>query len=179
MAMNDIKRVTDPVPGNLPADDAAELIDSPREDTTVDYGMDVQSPMLSRLFELWRRKHVEGNLPGRNDFDPTEMKECLGNIFILEYVPDIDNFRYTLIGTKIVKWVGVDNTGKLVDDVFDDRMRLFYKGLQARQVPVHTTGPVVWRDKEHVTYELITLPLSDDKQVVNRFIGAMDFHMKC
>lgn len=161
------------------ADDAAELVDSPRKDAVVDYGMDIQSPMLSRLHDLWRRKHVEGNLPARGDFDPVEMRDCLGHIFIIESVPDIDNFRYTLIGTNIVKWVGVDNTGKLVDEVFDERMRLFYKVLQARKVPVRTTGPVVWRDKEHVNYELIVLPLSDDKRTANRFIGAMEFHMKC
>jgi hypothetical protein len=177
--MNDIKRVTDPVPGNLPADDKPALIDSPREDATVDYGMGIQSPVLLRLHELWRCKHVEGKLPGRNDFDPVEMKDCLGNIFLLEHVRDIDNFRYTLIGTKIVGWVGVDNTGKLVDEVFDERVRLFYKGLQARKIPARTIGKVVWRDKEHVTYEAIMLPLSEDKRTVNRFIGAMEFHMSC
>jgi len=131
------------------------------------------------LYELWRSRHVGGDLPARGDFDPVEMKECLGNIFILEYVSELDNFRYTLIGTKMVTWLGVDNTGKLVDEIFDDRMRLFYKNLQERKVPVRTTGPVAWRGKEHVSYELIVLPLSEDKKMVNRFIGAMDFHMKC
>lgn len=162
-----------------PSDDGLELVDSPREGVITDYGMDIQSPMLLRLYELWRNRHADGTLPGRSDFDPVEMKECLGNIFILEYVPDLDNFRYTLIGTKIVNWVGVDNTGKMVDEIFDDRMRQFYKGLQARQLPVRTSGKVVWRDKDHVSYELVTLPLSDDKRMVNRFIGAMDFHMSC
>lgn len=179
MTMNDTSKGADTVSGALPADDTPALVNSPRDDAIADYSMDIQSPMLMRLYELWQSRHVGGRLPGRSDFDPVEMKECLGNIFILEYVPELDNFRYTLIGTKIVNWVGVDNTGKMVDEIFDDRMRQFYKGLQSRQVPVRTSGKVVWRDKEHVAYELVTLPLSDDKQVVNRFIGAMDFHMKC
>jgi len=179
MMTKDTSKGIDMVPAPLPAEDTPALVHSPRDDATADYEMDIQSPMLMRLYELWRHRHADGTLPGRRDFDPVEMKDCLGNIFILEYVPDIDNFRYTLIGTKIVNWVGVDNTGKLVDEIFDDRMRQFYKGLQARQVPVRTSGKVVWRDKEHVAYELVTLPLSDDKRTVNRFIGAMDFHMKC
>lgn len=178
MTMSDIKRVTD-LARVSPPDDVTEQVNGPREDATVDYEFGIQSPMLMRLHDLWRRKHHDGDLPGRSDFDPVEMKDCLGHIFILEYVPDIDNFRYTLIGTKMVTWLGVDNTGKLVDEIFDDRMRLFYKGLQERKVPVRTTGPVAWRGKEHVSYELVVLPLSEDKRIVNRFIGAMEFHMKC
>jgi hypothetical protein len=179
MMTKDTSKGIDMVPAPLPAEDTPALVHSPRDDATADYEMDIQSPMLMRLYELWRHRHADGKLPARGDFDPVEMKECLGNIFLLEYLPDIDNFRYTLIGTKIAGWVGVDNTGKLVDEVFDERVRLFYKGLQAREVPARTIGKVVWRDKQHVAYEAIMLPLSDDKRTVNRFIGAMEFYMKC
>lgn len=144
----------------------------PHQDVVLDVEVKLESPRLILLHELWRGKCREGRLPARRDFDPPEMKEVLGAIFLTEYVPAQDDFRYTLIGTEIVKWVGVDNTGRFVGELFGDHGRSFYRLVRTARKPARIHGTVHWRDKRHVRFELLALPLADDGETVDRVIGA-------
>lgn len=143
----------------------------------VDFALDCQSPSVRAVVELWRSKSIPGRLPARADFDPARMKPYLGDLFLVESLPEIDNFRYTLIGTRITGWVGVDNTGQLVDAVLGEHTRLLYCKIRDESIPVRAFGPVGWRQKHFLRYEVAILPLSDNKTVVNRFLGVMAFTM--
>lgn len=143
----------------------------------VDYGLGFQSPTLRAVFDLWRDKWQNGLLPARGDFDPMEMKPYLGDLFIVESLPEIDNFRYTLIGTRITGWVGVDNTGQLVDAILGEHTRRLYCTLRDEARAGRAFGPVGWRDKDFLRYEVGIFPLSDDKKTVNRFLGCMEFFL--
>ena len=144
----------------------------PHEDVVLDSEVRLESPRLISLHDLWRGKCREDRLPARRDFDPPEMKDVLGAIFLTEYVPEQDDFRYTLIGTEIVKWVGVDNTGRLVGELFGDHGRSFYRLVRTRKKPARIHGTVHWRYKRHVRFELLALPLADDGESVDRIMGA-------
>ena len=100
------------------------------------------------------------------------MRDCLGSVFLVEALPEQDDFRYTLIGTEIVKWVGVDNTGRMVGELFGEHSRSFYRLVRTSGKPARIHGTMHWRDKRHVRYELIALPLADDGQKVDRIMGA-------
>ena len=156
---------------------AAELPSSPSDGLPCDCDPDMklESPLLRGLLERWRERHVAGALPGRGDFDPLELREYLGSIFVVKEEPETDDFRYTLIGTRITEQVGVDNTGRTVGEVFGRPGQVLYRAIRDGAMPMRVHGQVVWRDQEHKSYETLILPLADDGRRVDRFIGAMVF----
>ena len=142
---------------------------------TWDEAVELRSPLLRRLHGLWLGKCRNGSIPARRDFDPLEMRDCLGLLFLAEAVPALGDFRYTLIGSEIVREVGVDNTGRLVGEVFgDDGLRLYRRVRELRR-PIRVHGTVGWRDKDYKAFEAVLMPLADDGLTVDRFIGAMVF----
>ena len=42
-------------------------------------------------------------MPLRKDIDPLELKDHLGSLNIIECLPERDDFRYRLIGTRIAE----------------------------------------------------------------------------
>lgn len=144
----------------------------PHEDVVLDLALDLGAPRLILLHDIWCGKCRAGRLPARRDFDPIKMKDVLGIIFLTEYVPARDDFRYTLIGTEIVNWLGVDNTGSMVGDLFGAHGHSFYRLVRTSGKPARLHGTVHWRDKRHVRFELLALPLADDGVTVDRIMGA-------
>lgn len=137
----------------------------------------LEAPLLRRLHGLWQGKCDGDRLPARRDFDPLEMRECLGSIFLVEAVPELDDFRYTLIGSEIVRQVGVDSTGKRVSEVFGEPGLALYREVRDRRRPIRVHGAVDWKQKSYKAYEAVLMPLADDGRSVDRFIGAMVFSM--
>ena len=142
-----------------------------------DTDLAVESPLLRRLLELWRSKRQGERLPCRGDFDPIDMRDCLGSVFLAEAVPDADDFRYTLIGSEITRHVGIDNTGRLVGEVFGEPGLALYGKVRDERRPIRVHGVVDWRDKEYKPYEALIMPLAGDGRSVDRFIGGMTFGM--
>lgn len=137
----------------------------------------LESPLLLRLHGLWLAKCRDRLIPARRDFDPVEMRDCLGSVFLVEAVPGLDDFRYTLIGSEIVREVEVDNTGRLVGEVFGAGGLVLYRKVRDERRPIRVHGAVDWRQKDYKAYEAVLMPLADDGVTVNRFIGAMVFAM--
>lgn len=105
------------------------------------------------------------------------MRACLGSVFLVEAMPEIDDFRYTLIGSEITRHVGIDNTGRRVGEVFGAPGLELYRKVRDERRPIRVHGAVDWRQKDYKTYEAVLMPLAADGRHVNRFIGAMVFAM--
>ncbi|MBU0726511.1 MAG: PAS domain-containing protein [Alphaproteobacteria bacterium] len=142
-----------------------------------DTQMAVESPLLQQLYTLWLDKRRGNLLPARADFDPMEMRDCLGSLFIVETVPDIDDFRYRLIGIDITRASQRDSTGKLISEVFGDIGLALYRKVRDERLPIRVYGPLDWLGRDFIGYETIILPLADDGREVNRFIGGMVFQI--
>tara|TARA_E500000305_G_scaffold60951_2_gene48737 strand:+ start:261 stop:776 length:516 start_codon:yes stop_codon:yes gene_type:complete len=140
-----------------------------------DTGLKLESPLLRAFLSYWRGKAGPEGLPARSDFDPVEMKRFLGNLFLVVPEKEADDFRYSLIGTKITDHVGIDNTGRTVGDVFGKPGLELYRSVRDERRPIRVHGFVEWRQKEFLSYESVILPLSDDAVNVNHFVGAMVF----
>lgn len=137
----------------------------------------LEAPLLLQLYRLWQDKCDGDLLPARRDFDPLEMRECLGSIFLVEAVPEADDFRYTLIGSQIVHHIGADSTGKQVSEVFGATGLALYRKVRDGRRPIRVHGAVDWKQKNYKVYESVLLPLADDGRSVDRFIGAMVFEI--
>ncbi|MGD8810110.1 MAG: PAS domain-containing protein, partial [Gammaproteobacteria bacterium] len=67
-------------------------------------------------------------LADRASFDVFQLRPWLGYIMILDAVPETDDFRYRMYGTRIAEQSGFDMTGKLVS-AFDSPVGTFFAGL--------------------------------------------------
>lgn len=109
----------------------------------------------------------KGELGGREYFPVEKLMSWLGNIMILEYLPDADDFRYRLYGSEIASRSGFDMTGKCVSDfhsVMGDIFRAQYlKAVEERCLIVsrnpylHSRAPCDW--------ERIICPVTDGKKI--------------
>lgn len=135
----------------------------------------LESALLQEFVSYWRQKAGPEGLPARNDFDPVEMKRFLGSLFLAVPEPEIDDFRYTLIGTTITEQVGVNNTGRTVGEVFGAPGLELYRKVRDERAPIRIHGTVEWRRKEFLVYESVLLPLADNAESVDHFVGMMVF----
>lgn len=142
-----------------------------------DSDMKVEAPLLLRLYTLWQEKCRGDLLPARADFDPLEMRDCLGSVFLAEVLPEEDDFRYTLVGSDITRVVQRDSTGKRIGEVFGAAGLTLYRKVRDERRPMRVHGPVDWLGRDYIGYETVILPLADDGRQVNRFIGGMVFRL--
>lgn len=141
-----------------------------------DRDLALEAPLLLRLHGHWADRCRDGRLPARSQFDPVDMRWAMGSIFLVEARPELEDFRYTLIGSEIVRNAGVDNSGRLVSEVFGATGLALYREIRDERRPIRVHGPMHWRNKLYRGHETLILPLADDGRTVDRFIGGMVFH---
>jgi len=137
---------------------------------------ELPDPKLNRFHEIWLSKCQGGRLPGRGDFDPTELPpEFLPWITIFDV--EEERFRVRIVGTGIVAALEFDATGRYTDELPNT------KALEARArwavgnaKPYFMTDlPIPW-DQEHYTrYSVICLPLANDGIDVDKLLYMMTF----
>src|SRR5713226_1460082 len=75
--------------------------------------LDIHHPLLRRLLDLWNAKRGDRPMPVRADFDVFELKDWLGNLMLIEVLPEASEFRYRLYGSVLASYYNRDLTGKL------------------------------------------------------------------
>lgn len=119
------------------------------------------------LFKYWTSIHPSEGLPGRRDFDPTEIPQLLPKLWLVDAVGMPVRFRFRLVGTAITSFTGRDSTGKWLDEVYDDFPNT---GACRRMKRCATTGEPLYQrgniisnpDTEGLEAERIYLPLASD-----------------
>lgn len=76
----------------------------------------ISDPNVRKFLELWRASHRDGRLPGKEFLDPLRLRFLLGSISLLEIQNLPLRFRYRLVGTDIVQRLGMELTGRWLDD---------------------------------------------------------------
>lgn len=155
----------------------AEPSDRSKSDEPDDWdrSLAIESPLLRQLHRYWLSRCRDGDLPARADIEPTMIKGCLGSVFLAVAVPEKNDFRFSLIGTTIVQYLGADNTGRLVSEVYGDPGLRLYGAVRDGARPMRISGVLDWRRKEHMAYEAVLMPLADDGRTVDRLMGGMAF----
>ena len=57
------------------------------------------------------------SVPVRPDIDITELRECIGNLLMLQVEDGGRDFRYLVHGTQVARDYGQDLTGKRITDI--------------------------------------------------------------
>jgi hypothetical protein len=138
--------------------------------------MSLNSPLLRRLYEDWkaRRNH---RIPRRADFDPATLSYILGSLSLIEVCRDPLRFRARVHGTNLAQHLGVEFTGKFLDEAQpSEYFRLVIEHLtdvveQERPsfawLVNEVMQPPVWEN------ESLVLPLSRDGDSVDYLFAAV------
>lgn len=141
--------------------------------------MILSAPILRRLYEDWRiRRHCR--IPRRADFDPAALSYVLGSMSLLEVWRDPLRFRARVHGTSLAQHLGVEFTGKFLDEAPQNKYyRLVTEHLT--DVVVNERPSFAWlvNEYEHppiLENESLVLPLSRDGERVDYLLAAVVHH---
>lgn len=138
--------------------------------------LDIKSPELRRLNEDWEQRRRGREFPARADFDPVDLKYILGDLSLIEVLHDPLRFRFRLHASNLVDRGGIDLTGRLLDDLPDERRR--NNALRHYHTVIESRRPsVVFLENEYTDQrswhcEVLVLPLAADGVTIDMLMLA-------
>lgn len=139
-------------------------------------------PTLAAIKAYWDAKRGDRPMPSRADISPSDLKEHLGWICMLDALPDYADFRYRLVGTKVTRYFRVESTGKTISEAFSLFGEGAVKGVLAihrkvarDRVPLRAHGDAGWLGAAHQNFDALYLPLSNDGVSCNMILNAFTF----
>ena len=142
-------------------------------------------PPRGRIAELaayWESKRHNRFAPKRADIDPTEIRQHVGRLFMVDVLPDGD-YRYRLLGSELVQRMGRDSTGKRFSKLYAGQPHAFellkqrFDEVVTTRQPSYSRGKVYWLGAgEYRNFECGFFPLSDDGRTVNIILAEMHLY---
>lgn len=137
-------------------------------------------PKIRSLAEYWLRICPENGIPGRQHFDPLDIWDLVSNVWIVDVFGAPPRFRYRVIGTRIVEYLGSDPTGETMDEVFPHFSETF---TGKHLLEVVTEGRPRWRrgtptlryEKDFKLVEQVSLPLAGDGKTTDMVLSLTEF----
>jgi hypothetical protein len=154
-----------------PADDAKEQINWQYGICPLNSEPDNFGPFKA-LVSLWRQKRCsELALPRKSEFDFLDFRGWWGNIAIATFEHDPFDVRFTLWGTKLTEWWGVDYTGKSLGSLSQspDLWKLvegkYFEEMIADPFIGLVEGKLDQHGRKHINVLGLDLPLSDGQSI--------------
>lgn len=139
----------------------------------------IRRPMLRRLYAYWDDKRGAREFPGRADIDPLEMRLALGNISLVDVLYAPLRFRYRLHGSIIAERLGIDMTGRCVDEIPEPDRRSFveenFRAVIATRQPLARSGARLL-DQRQWNFDSIILPLGVADGTINMLLLCVEYH---
>lgn len=146
----------------------ASFIDTPRH------------PDLLRLFTYWNARRADRPAPARADIDPAQIKTLLPDVMIWNAQRQGEPFTIRLVGERIVRFVGRNNTGQsatfgMPADAAGVMTEVLGR-VAASRTPLFRIGKAYWLlEKSYRNFEACYLPLSSDGETVDMILGGVKF----
>lgn len=140
------------------------------------------SPVLTAVHAYWNTRRGNRQMPARKDIQPSDLRQHLGWLFLADVLPDMEDFRYRLVGQMVGAYFGIEGTNQTLKGVFarfgklsvDTTLYIYRKAVTSKQ-PLRLTGQANWDGNGLEPYETVYLPLSDDDNSVNIILSAFVF----
>ena len=133
------------------------------------------------FYDYWLRRSAGKPMPARADIDPLDIPRLLPNLFLIDVVPGRPRrYRFRLVGTRIAELEG-EITNRFLDEFVPGAagtaMARHYDDTVAGRVYVRRET-LYWRQREHVNYDVLLLPLSSDGVTVDMLVGLARYDAK-
>ncbi|MFC7049419.1 PAS domain-containing protein [Emcibacter nanhaiensis] len=138
---------------------------------------DIEPKALRDLFIYWNKIRGEKSMPSRKDFRPSDVPRLLPHIVMVDVEQDSGRYLTRLVGTETVKAMGIDLTGRYVNDVPQMSVVLErYQWIVENKTPYIYTGQLAWSEKSYLEYFALGLPLSDDDKRVDIIMWGLVYY---
>ena len=132
---------------------------------------EIGSPIVHAAHDYWRSKVKPDRLPSRQDIDPAEIPKLLRHVLLTEIRAEPFQAHYRLAGTALAEIYGFDYTGTdLSREREGDEGYAYYVEIYRRicreKAPLFGCDGVHIRDRPHIQYDWVELPLVDDSGAV-------------
>jgi hypothetical protein len=139
----------------------------------------ITSPRVRRLHEYWRSKRLPGQpFAFRKDIDPTDLRDLLALITILDVEHAPLRFRYRLVGTRVVEYNHQEFTGQYLGEVgWQDEAMLLGAYEQSVVERRPSCGFYAWdlRSGGIGRCEFGIFPLTNDGETIHQIISIEDY----
>lgn len=78
----------------------------------------VDDARLAHVLSCWQRWRGVNLWPARDDIDPTDLRQILPHLFLVEAADGGARFRYILSGATVRQQLGFELSGRYLDDIF-------------------------------------------------------------
>ncbi|TQV83664.1 PAS domain-containing protein [Denitrobaculum tricleocarpae] len=131
---------------------------------------------LNRLLEHYMEARGTRAMPSRHDIDALRLGPVLPFIWLSDFEPAHNTFRYRLAGEEVNAVFGARITGLLLSDMVKGERFTAVNNLFLRVIneglALHAEGPV-YRCTDRMTLgERLVLPLSSDGEVADGLVGV-------
>ena len=134
-------------------------------------------PKAVALYQYWNARRGIRPMPSRGDIDPTEMRQWLPRITLVDVSPDGAHFTYRLVGTQIVDLLGMNPTGQPVASAWpaEEAAPLLegYRAVVETRAPVFCEQTCQWLEDQKPSAWAMRLPLSSDGERVDLILGYL------
>jgi hypothetical protein len=139
----------------------------------------LDSPRVHRFHDYWKaRRSAEHAVPLRAAVDPTDLRELLPNIVVIEVEHAPLRFRYRLVGTRVVEFNKLDFTGLYLGTIGWDEERQIvdiYVDTVASRKPACGFYSWTLRNGNIGKCEFGIFPFSQDGETVTQIFAIEDY----
>lgn len=138
-----------------------------------------KSALVRTLHDWWSDNADASGIPDRSAFDVIEHRLLMPNVMISDVEPEPFRIRYRLVGTRVVHNLGIDFTGRYLDDLLGADFQIpwldYYRQAYAARRPL--MGALTEPAKSGGTfgYEFGLFPITRGGTAVKQFIAVEDY----
>lgn len=136
----------------------------------------IDDPTLGKLVERWFAWRNGDTYPARKSIEPLELGPALPFVWICQREPDLNCYRYHLVGEAVNTLYGQGLRGRSLKDFLSGKTADLLKErldscLEAGHL-VHTIGAQTLHDKRNVVVQRLFLPMTGTKGELDTILGC-------
>ncbi len=139
--------------------------------------LELKTPVLRQLYSDWDQRRRGREMPARADFDPLDLKYCMGNLSLIDVAQNPPRYRFRLHASTVAQGMGFDLTGKSLDAMPDTEYRRMvtdhYDEVLAARKPVAKYRNRQMVDQRILYCEVLVLPLSADGKTIDMLMSGL------
>ena len=138
-----------------------------------------ESEITRQALDYWSGLWDGGRMPARRNITPEGMMPFLPNVILFDVLDRPTDFRYRLIGTKVVAYFARDYTGRCMREIPHQTPPSTVWTCCSKVVetgrPYSFAVPYEGPKKQFIESEDLILPLSEDGETVNMLLVVVNF----
>jgi hypothetical protein len=139
--------------------------------------LDKLPPPLRQFYDLWDAKRGTSPIPARADFSFEELRPWLGQLHLLEVLPD--DFRFKVFATGTAERVKREFTGFLMSQVTPSDLAREaaqdYRRVVDTRVPSFTQRADIVAEGRMFSWQRLVAPAGHDRQTVDHIFVCLHY----